>query len=321
MAMKVIKTVFALILFLSPGLMASVAGAAKAASYRSVFKPYYGPGGRTLIAIRSFTYGDEKKYLALDPLTFETFLAGPASVEASGEVPPDLLNKTPFMKALERYTVPAGGLQNSGITVGECAANGFFLTIDMCPSRKEFERELFTATAGLNTDAPAPVAIAVSGLWIERHKKEFDWIVNEEKEGRLAVTWVNHTYSHPYNPRKPDIENFLLTPGVDFEGEVLRQETTLIEHGGVPSPFFRFPGLVSNDGLLVRLKALSLIPVGTDAWIAKREVPVECSIVLVHGNGNEPEGIQMLLKFYEEKRDAFSKGALRLLPLKDAFAK
>lgn len=316
------KTLIAILLLLSLSLTApSVAAAVKVASYKNIFKPYYGTDKKMRVAIRSFTYGEEKKLLVVDPYTFDTVIADAGSADTSGEVPAVLLNKTPFMKALERYASPDGKLQNSGITRGECDTNGFFLTVDLCPSRKEFDQELFTATAGITPVAPAPVAIAASGLWIERHKKEFDWIVNEEKAGRLKVTWVNHTYSHPYDPRKPNIENFLLTPGADLEEEALREEAALIEHGEVPSPFFRFPGLVSSDGLLLKLKALSLIPIGADAWIAKREAPKKCSIILVHGNGNEPEGIQMLLEFFEKNRDDFKKDGKRLLPLKDAFRK
>lgn len=316
------KTLIAILLLLSLNLTAPpVAAAVKVTSYKKIFKPYYGTDKKILVAIRSFTYGDGKKLLAVDPYTFDTLITDASSAGTSGEVPPDILNSTPFMKALERYTSPDGKLQNSGITRGECDTNGFFLTVDLCPSRKEFAQELFTATAGVTPGESAPVALAVSGLWIERHKKEFDWIVNEEKVGRLAVTWVNHTYSHPYDPRKPNIENFLLTPGVDIEAEALRAEATLIEHGEVPSPFFRFPGLVSSDGLLLKLKGLSLIPIGADAWIAKREAPKNCSIILVHGNGNEPEGIQMLLEFYDKNREGFKKGEKRLLPLKDAFQK
>ncbi len=37
-----------------------------------------------------------------------------------------------------------------------------------------------------------------------------------------------------------------------------------------------------------------LIPLGADAWIAKNEAVKEGSIVLIHGNKNEPEGILML---------------------------
>ncbi len=316
------KTLVAILLLLSLSLTGSTARAAvKVTSYKNIFKPYYGTDKKILVAIRGFAYGEGKKLLAVDPYTFDTLITDASSADASGEVPPDILNSTPFMKALERYSSSDGKLQNSGITRGECDTGGFFLTMDLCPSRKPFDRELFTATTGITPNTPAPVAIAVSGLWIERHKKEFDWIVNEEKAGRLKVTWVNHTYSHPYDPRKPNIENFLLTPGVDLEEEALREEATLIEHGEVPSPFFRFPGLVSSDGLLLKLKGLSLIPIGADAWIAKREAPKDCSIILVHGNGNEPEGIQMLLEFYDKNREGFKKGEKRLLPLRDAFQK
>ena len=42
--------------------------------------------------------------------------------------------------------------------------------------------------------------------------------------------------------------------------------------------------------------AYGLIPVGSDAWLAKNEVPSAGSIVLVHGNGNEPVGVEKLLE-------------------------
>ncbi len=318
--MKISGVFSAVLIFLVLCTAPSGAGV-KAASYKNVFKPYYGPGGTVLIAIRSFTLGDKEKVLAVDPYTFGTSIADASEASASREVPFALLGKTPFMKALEKYSSPDGKTQNSGITHADCAGGGLFLTVDMCPSKNEFDRELFTATESVNPGSPVPVALAVSGLWIKKHEEDFNWIVGEKKAGRLAVTWINHTYSHPYTPGKPNTENFLLTPGVDFEWEVLGAESVLIEHGEVPSPFFRFPGLVSNDGLVSRLKALSLIPVGTDAWTAKGEEPKDCSIILVHGNGNEPGGIKKLLGFYEKNSDAFSKGTLKLLPLEDAFGK
>lgn len=295
--------------------------AGKVAAYANSFTPYYAKDKKIRIAIRRFTYGAKEKLLVVDPYTFDTFITDAASIDTSQEVKRDALSRTPFVRALERYTAPDGKLHNSGIVKGEDETGGLFLTVDLCPSRKEFDKELFTSTMELDPKTPAPVALAISGLWIERHRDDFDWIVKEEKAGRLAVTWVNHTYSHPYNPRKRNIENFLLTPGTDFEKEALREEAVLIEHGEVPSPFFRFPGLVSSDELLLKLKGLSLIPIGANAWIAKGEVPKKGSIILVHGNGNEPEGIKRLLEFFDKNRDGFKKGDLRLLPLKDAFQK
>lgn len=319
---KIQKVCAALLLVISLVSLVSPARAAeKVSSYRPVFKPYYDTGGRLLIAIRSFSYCGVDKTLSVDPQTFESFILDASKADATRVVRAGLIEGSAFTMALERYTAAESKLHNSGITHGECQAPGLFLTVDMCPSRKEFDKDLFTTTESLNPGSPVPLAIAVSGLWIEQHTAEFNWLLDEQKAGRLAVTWVNHTYSHPYDPRKPDTVNFLLTPGVDFEDEVLRQETTLINHGGLPSPFFRFPGLVSSDALLARLKTLSLIPVGADAWIAKRQAPVDCSIILVHGNGNEPEGVRMLIDYFRNNSPALRDGGKKLLPLKDALKK
>ena len=95
--------------------------------------------------------------------------------------------------------------------------------------------------------------------------------------------------------------------------------SSLIENGLLPSPFFRFPGLVSDRKLIEQLRALSLIPIGADAWLAKGETPHPGSIILVHANGNEPEGIRLLLSFYEKQREPFRTKRLTLLPLSDAF--
>src|SRR4030067_2171554 len=94
-----------------------------------------------------------------------------------------------------------------------------------------------------------------------------------EKKGNLSITWVNHTFSHPYDRGRPLEENFLLKAGVDFEKEVLEDEQALIRRGLLPSPFFRFPGLVADKGLLEKLKKLFLIPVGADAGLPDGAAP------------------------------------------------
>ena len=83
----------------------------------------------------------------------------------------------------------------------------------------------------------------------------------------------------------------------------------LLENGLIPSPFFRFPGLVADGGLLEKLRQLSLIPIGSDAWLAKGENPANGSFILVHGNGNEPQGVRKLLPLLRGENH------LRLLPL------
>jgi hypothetical protein len=159
----------------------------------------------------------------------------------------------------------------------------------------------------------------VSGLWIKRHADDLIWLKNQAATGRVAITWVNHSFTHPYDPSASLEKNFLLSPKTDFLSEVLSLESLLLEQGLTPSPFFRFPGLVSNRRLIEQLRDLSLIPIASNAWLAKGESPQPGSIILIHANGNEPEGINLLQSFFNEHRDAFRRGNATLLSLRDAF--
>lgn len=290
-------------------------------NYRPVFKPYHDAAGAVKIALREFERNGSSRALVVDADSFQTEETDASAIALNREVEKEVWRNTPFASALYRYTAGRDGrLHNNGIIRAEGAATGVFLTVDMCPSKRSFNRDLFTATIGLPVK-DKPIAIAVSGLWIERHRDEFNWIAEEARSGRLSVTWVNHSYSHPYRKGVPDGRNFLLSEGVDLEKEALGLEVLLLENGLLPSPFFRFPGLVSDRRALEGLRALSLIPVGADAWLAKGQAPGPGSIILVHGNGNENGGIERLINFYKEKQDDLKEGRLALKPLKDAFAR
>lgn len=286
------------------------------AEYAPVFKPFHDKKGGLWIAIRRFTEGAKTRYLVIDPHSFGSKIIDEA--ETTGDAKEPEWKQTPFAKAIRKYNEPSGGLQTSGLRHGR--GKGLFLTIDLCPSHKKMDMELFKAAIELPhvKNKPLPVAIAISGMWMEKHSDELDFILGLEKKGGIEITWVNHTNTHPYDKDRPLEENFLLKPGVDFEKEVLDDEQALIRRGLVPSPFFRFPGLVADKGLLEKLKGLFLIPVGADAWIAKGESPVDGSIILVHGNGNEPEGTKKLIEFHRAKHRQMELGEIRFLPLKDA---
>lgn len=286
------------------------------AEYAPIFKPLHDKKGDLWIAIRKLTDGARTRYLAVDPKSFGSAMIDES--ETAGEAKDAEWKGTPYASALQKYNAPPKGLQESGLRHG--AGRGLFLTIDLCPSHRKMDVELFTAAVEMARlkDKPLPVAIAVSGMWMEKHGEELDFILGLEKKGGLSITWVNHTYTHPYDKERPLEENFLLMPSVDFEKEVLEDEQALIRRGLTPSPFFRFPGLVADKGLLERLKKLFLIPVGADAWIAKGERPKDGSIILVHGNGNEPEGTRKLIEFHEARKKQPELGELRFLPLRDA---
>jgi hypothetical protein len=94
----------------------------------------------------------------------------------------------------------------------------------------------------------------------------------------------------------------------------------MIENGMTPSVFFRFPGLVSDSVLFRKITAYGLIPVGTDAWLAKKQSPKSGSIVLVHANGNEPYGIQRFFGLLRNHRDSIAAGSWLLYDLRKSIA-
>ena len=78
----------------------------------------------------------------------------------------------------------------------------------------------------------------------------------------------------------------------------------MLERKLLPSVFFRFPGLVSDQAIFDKILALGLIPVGTDAWLAKGQWPTEGSIVLIHANGNEPLGVKDFIKLLKTEQSS-----------------
>ena len=292
-------------------LVAGVCQAAQIADYRVLRRTVSDRAGRELVAIRSFSSDGVAHLLTVDPATMESFDLPAAQLVFTGASAAPL-DGSRYLRALERYDAAPYKLQNAGAIRADSAAKGVFLTVDLCPSKRPFETELFEAAGALSKGAPVPIAVAVSGIWLVNHPEEVAYLKREVAAGRLAITWVNHSYHHTYEPGVPLDKNFVLTPGTDFSAEVLDQEQQMLARGLVPSPFFRFPGLVSDQATVKRLKELSLIPIGSDAWLAKGETPREGSFILVHGNGNEPKGVKLVLPMLRGKR-------LHLLPLTAAF--
>lgn len=135
------------------------------------------------------------------------------------------------------------------------------------------------------------------------HPTDLDWILNLIKKNKISVEWINHSYHHRYNKELPLSRNFLLEKGTNIDKEILYTEIKMIKMGLVPPVFFRFPGLISDDDIFKEAISYRLIPIGTDAWLAKSETPTPGSIVLVHGNGNEPLGIKKLFELLQKEKE------------------
>ncbi|MGO9389951.1 polysaccharide deacetylase [Rhodoblastus sp.] len=258
--------------------------------YRVILKTC-SAAGKQRVAVREMRVGGEKLLLTVDPQTLA------ASLEyADGSDCSEAQGTSRFLELVDHYAAdmgkqPSAGatwLENAGLKHGR--GEGAYLTGDLCPSRKPLDRAFLQSLE--KPGEAAPVALAVSGLWLTHHPADFAWLRREKAEGRLAITFVNHSYSHPYRPGLPDGQNFLLEPGLDKDREVLDLERLLIANGETPSVFFRFPGLISDREWMATLRRDHLIPLGSDAWLAVSPAkPPGGAILLVHANGNEPFGL------------------------------
>ena len=237
--------------------------------------------GIPFVAIRRFTQGGTPYYLAYNLHTWET----------------KRIKTAEFSSAQHSESVPE--CPTSEDATSWVPKNALILTVDLCPSPKPFDKEILTQIPAW-IPRPVPIGIAISGDWITRHPEDLEWLKAEEAHGHVQITWINHSNTHPYKPHVPNDQTFLLTPGISLRDEALQTEIKMLEHGLVPSVFFRCPGLISSPEILAFLHQLHLISIGATAWLAKGQPAKPGSIILVHGNGNEPKGIQLLLSWYAE---------------------
>ncbi|MDD3342279.1 MAG: hypothetical protein PHR87_01725 [Sulfurospirillaceae bacterium] len=258
-------------------------------NYTVFLKQYHDNEGTLLLTLRQFTHHAQRYYLILNPQTLQTTIA---QLDAQSLRPLDNNAKTSlFGKLLYQSTqlTDFGGIREAT----QHSTNNIFLTMDMCPSSKHgYEKEFLTQLT--NRIGKIPIGIAITSVWIKTHEKEFNELSHNPL---LNITWINHTHTHFYDPRLPNSQNFMRHVGTNLNEEILGLERTLIEKGEIPSVFFRFPGLIADQSLMRALREqYFLIPISSQAWVAKNEPIKKGSIILVHGNKNEHQGIVLLEK-------------------------
>lgn len=299
-------------------------------NYQPLFTPCY-HNDELHIAIRSFDRNDGLGYfLLVHPDTMET------SIVLKGDIKHRKVNTDPGEIGYytqeginkSRYGIGLNSIKKNGVheTVNEGMThsrrlhkdNQVFLTVDLCPSKKLFEEGFFRKLVEISgtVNAPVPVAICITEFWRTLHQEEFEWLL-EQQNKTLQITWVNHSSTHVYyhDLSSPEMlnQNFLLDPRTNLAYEFFEIEKSLIERNQTPSVFFRAPGLVTNEKIIDTLDKLGLILLGADAWLAKGEEPYSGSIILVHGNSNEPAGINKMMTFLENNTFDF-------LPLQEALS-
>lgn len=126
-------------------------------------------------------------------------------------------------------------------------------------------------------------------------------VVQQEKLKTLQITWINHTFSHVYYPDVAFDDNFLVTPQTNVTEEILSTEQILLQNRQLLSVFFHFPGLVANEKLIKKIRKFGLVTIGSNAWLAHHQQIENGSIVLVHGNSNESEGIKLIMPLLQKQ--------------------
>ena len=270
----------------------------------ALFGPPLARGARVLVT-RSLRVDGAPARLAVDADSLVSSVVRAAVLEEGSREasPADAASESPFSRSLAE-TARLGGANRALDRIATSAKTGdatepFALTIDMCQSKKVWDEALFAWAVGLaeRLHRPVPIGVAMTGGWARAHPAELDRLVSWVASDKLAITWINHSSTHPLNCLDSACRRaeFLTAQSVDFDAEVLGLEQALVARGLAPSVLFRFPGLVHDPARLGQLARLSLLPLDANAWIAKGQPLGPRTVVLVHGNGNEPPGIRGFL--------------------------
>jgi hypothetical protein len=262
--------------------------------YRPIFQECHRTDGTARLAIRRMTVDGNDMMLTVDPAMLTTSLERDRDWSCAN-TDDERQKDTRYIRAVRAFSaLPAGSaaaasgvIVDGGLTHG--AATGSFITGDLCPSRRPLDRAFLETLPA--AQSPLPLALSISAIWLIQHRADFQWLREQERAGAFRITWVDHSYHHPFVPGRRLADNFLLMPGIDMRAEILDTERLLIAGGETPSVFFRFPGLISSSALTREVRDDHLIVLGADAWLAKTPKATSGSIVLVHLNGNEPAGL------------------------------
>lgn len=265
------------------------------------------------IVVRSLSHDGEPSHLVIHDATLRTAVVAGRDLDASTRVASEAEADGFRYPSLLEQT-------RSGVLChlddGHAASPGTQLTvtIDLCQSRREWDAALFERLVELSDvrGEPTRVGIALTGLWAQRHTTKLAQLIQWRDEGKLDITWINHSYHHQLSKDGSGHYHFLTAESVDLEAGVLDLEQLLIEQGERPSVLFRFPGLTHDARTLGELNDLSLFPMDANGWVAKGEPLDDGSVVLLHGNGNEPPGVRMFLEWADAHWDELASGDVTL---------
>lgn len=292
----------------------------------SDYRKYFATGkynGIEVSIIRTYISHEKQFFIAVNPNNIKTYIIPAEEILETPKTWTDILNQysnSAYVKAINTAKEKSFPMQDAGIQHGNVNEKGIILTIDLCPSHKPLDRIIFTSIANefLKMNKPQAIALSITGKFLNSHPEDIEWLKEMSKSGSLEIVWINHTYNHNYDPKLPIQENFLFEPKTNLDTEILLLEKSLLEKQILFSAFFRFPGLVSDAELINKVTEYGLIPIGSDAWLAKGQIAKNGDIVLIHGNGNEPLGVKDFLQLLKKEKEAVVNKEWQLYDLRES---
>jgi len=294
----------------------------------SNYNPYTGWGfskkeAKEVIILRKFNRENHIFYFTVSPQSLNTEIVRSDSININPAPWTSIKSRyssSPYLRAIQQVASNSTSIQDAGFTQFSRSQKGIDLTIDLCPSHRPLDRIVFTDLIKevAKIEQPVPLSVSITGRWINMHPGDLNWLDSLVKAGDLSIVWINHTYNHNVAKNVPLTQNFILEPGTDINAEVLNTEIAMMEKKIIPSIFFRFPGLVSDKAVFNKILNLGLIPVGSDAWLAKGQWPTNGSIVLIHANGNEPIGIHDFIELLKKEQAAVLSKQWELFDLRES---
>jgi hypothetical protein len=187
------------------------------------------PERSTFIALRKFNFGNELHYLLVSPEDLSTHISSATDVKcaaSSWEQIRKLYGNTPYFRAIHEAEQNSDPLQDAGITHFLTGRHGVDLTIDLCPSKLPLDRTVFIELVKefSTVESPVPIAIGVTGLWMQDHLDDFKWLLDLVQDGKISIEWINHTYNHRTSRTLPLKKNFLLEKGRMFALKCCRRK-------------------------------------------------------------------------------------------------
>lgn len=254
------------------------------------YQPFFARVGPREITLRQINYSNHTtRYLVLNTSDFSTRIVRRIPRKTAKVVSVEELADTSAYFAIRKQILDNPNQYKSGVGRFE-RVQGIVLSGDLCPSsRGKLEQ---TVIDYLAKSKKSTIYICISGRWIDRHHDELNKLRNEP----INIVWVNHSMNHRYENKENPNDDFLCLPNTDLKAEILDMEQKMFELEMTPSPFFRYPGLISSPMVANYVLSLGLIPLGAEAWLAKDEEPRQGSVVLIHLNGNEPKGIRLFFE-------------------------